>query len=81
MVQIYIQPILLNQVANGGLGSIPQGMQFFMVQVYQEIFVNGRFGYGSALLWVFLLVILIVTLFVLRTSRLWVYYEVDREHA
>ncbi|MFF6787101.1 hypothetical protein [Streptomyces sp. NPDC012510] len=50
-----------------------------MVQVYEEFFANNRYGYGSAMLWVFFLVILVVTLIVLRTSRLWVHYEVDSE--
>jgi len=47
------------------------------VQVYREYFFASRFGYGSAMLWVFFVIILIVTLVVLRSSRYWVHYQVE----
>jgi multiple sugar transport system permease protein len=78
--QIIIQPLLLaeaNQV--GSVALVPQSTHLYMVQVYQEFFLNNRYGYGSAMLWVFFLVILAITLVVLRSSRLWVHYQVDSE--
>ena len=42
-------------------------------------FANNRYGYGSAMLWVFFAVILAITLVVQRSSRRWVHYEVDSE--
>ncbi|MDI1460839.1 sugar ABC transporter permease [Catellatospora sp. KI3] len=79
-LQIIIQPLLLaetNQV--GSVAQVPQNTHLFMVQVYQEFFANNRYGYGSAMLWVFFLVILLITVVVQRSSRLWVHYEVDSE--
>lgn len=78
--QIIIQPLLLaetNQV--GSVTQVPQSTHLYMVQVYQEFFANNRYGYGSAMLWVFFLVILVITIMVQRSSRLWVHYQVDSE--
>ncbi|MGP3920429.1 carbohydrate ABC transporter permease [Nonomuraea sp. 10N515B] len=79
-LQIIIQPMLLAQTAQvGRVSEVPESTHLYMVQVYQEFFVNSRYGYGSAMLFVFFLVILAITLFVQRSSRLWVHYTVDRE--
>lgn len=78
--QIVIQPLLLAQTIEvGQVTHVPQSTHLYMVQVYEEYFANGRYGYGSAMLWVFFLIILAVTLVMLRSSRLWVHYEVDSE--
>ena len=79
-LQILIQPLLLTPASGiAGAGSVPQSNRLYMVQVYQEFFLSNRFGYGSAMLWVFFLVILGLTLILLRSSRSWVYYEVDAD--
>lgn len=78
--QVVIQPLLLAQTSQiGRVAEVPESTHLYMVQVYQEYFANNRYGYGSALLWVFFAVILAITLLVQRSSRLWVHYEVDRE--
>jgi multiple sugar transport system permease protein len=78
--QIIVQPLLLTDASGiSGVGQVPQSTHLYMVQVYQEYFLNNRFGYGSAMLWVFFLVILAFTLLVQRSSRLWVHYEVDSD--
>ncbi|QFY14233.1 ABC transporter permease subunit [Nonomuraea phyllanthi] len=79
-LQIIIQPLLLAQTNQvGRVAEVPESTHLYMVQVYQEFFANNRYGYGSAMLWVFFLVILAITLLVQRTSRLWVHYTVDSE--
>lgn len=79
-LQVLIQPLLLtNTSALSGVGTIPESNKLYMVQVYQEFFLSNRFGYGSAMLWVFFLVILALTVLLLRSSRSWVYYEVDAD--
>lgn len=79
-LQIIIQPLLLAQTNQvGRVAEVPESTHLYMVQVYQEFFANNRYGYGSAMLWVFFVVILAITLFVLRSSRLWVHYTVDGE--
>jgi multiple sugar transport system permease protein len=78
--QILVQPVLLAET-NGiqAVGQVPQSTHLYMVQVYQEFFTSQRFGYGSAMLWMFFLIILAVTLVVQRSSRFWVHYEVDSD--
>jgi multiple sugar transport system permease protein len=79
--QILVQPLLLaetNSIGSVGV-TVPASTHLYMVQVYQEFFLSNRFGYGSAMLWVFFLIILVITLLVQRSSRLWVHYQVDRD--
>ncbi|MCW6005764.1 sugar ABC transporter permease [Micromonospora sp. CPCC 205371] len=78
--QVLVQPLLLAETNSiGAVTNVPSSTHLYMVQVYQEYFANQRFGYGSAMLWVFFLIILIITVLVQRSSRFWVYYEVDRD--
>jgi multiple sugar transport system permease protein len=78
--QIIVQPLLLAETNSiAGVGQVPRSTHLYMVQVYEEFFQSSRFGYGSAMLWVFFLVILAITVLVQRSSRLWVYYEVDND--
>ncbi|MEH1130625.1 carbohydrate ABC transporter permease [Micromonospora sp. CPCC 206061] len=78
--QIIIQPLLLAESGQvGSVAQVPQSTHLYMVQVYQVFFANNRYGYGSAMLWVFFLIILAITLVVQRSSRLWVHYQVDSE--
>ena len=78
--QIFIQPLLLAPTDNiGRVSQVPQSTHLYMVQVYQEYFMQSRFGYGSAMLWVFFVIILVITLAVQRSSRLWVHYNVDTD--
>lgn len=79
-LQILVQPLLLTSAAGiSKVDAVPESNTLYMVQVYQEFFLSNRFGYGSAMLWVFFLIILGLTLILLRSSRSWVYYEVDTE--
>ena len=78
--QVLVQPLLLAETNSiGAVTNVPPSTHLYMVQVYQEYFANQRFGYGSAMLWVFFVIILVSTLLVQRSSRFWVYYEVDRD--
>lgn len=69
-LQALAVPLLLSQ---GGVPS--RSVYLYMIHTYQQIFVYQRFGYGTALLWMMFVVILVFTLFVFRTARYWVYYE------
>jgi multiple sugar transport system permease protein len=48
---------------------------FYVLYLYQNAFRFFKMGYASAMAWVLLLIILALTLLVLRSSALWVYYE------
>jgi len=50
---------------------------FYNLMIYQVGFQWLRMGYASALAWILLILILVVTMFVLRSSAMWVYYETE----
>jgi multiple sugar transport system permease protein len=79
-LQILVQPMLLSEsIGVAGIGTnVARSNFFYLVNVFQQFLVFDRFGYGSAMLWVFFLVIMVITLLVFRSSGFWVYYEVDR---
>ncbi len=54
---------------------------FLQVLVYGNAFAGGnsRMGYASAMSWLMLLLILVLTLLVFRSSSAWVYYESERK--
>jgi multiple sugar transport system permease protein len=47
---------------------------FFALHIYQQAFAFFKMGYGSALAWIFVVVLLIFTYTQLVLSRRWVYY-------
>jgi multiple sugar transport system permease protein len=49
----------------------------YVLNLYNQAFMKYHFGYASALAWVLLFVILVLTLIVFRSSALWVYYEAE----
>jgi multiple sugar transport system permease protein len=60
---------------NASIGVPPRSVYLYMINLYQQIFGVGRFGYGMALLWLLIVVILLLTLLVFRTQRYWVFSE------
>jgi multiple sugar transport system permease protein len=79
-LQILVQPLLLTSASGiTSVSGVPSSNRLYMVQVYQEFFLSNRFGYGSAMLWVFFLVILALTMVLMRSSKLWVHSEIDAE--
>jgi multiple sugar transport system permease protein len=82
-LQVLVEPILLGGTSTGSsIGTMPPRPNYlYMVHTYNQIFINQRFGYGSALLWLLFAMILALTLLVFRTSRYWVYYEREQEGA
>lgn len=48
---------------------------FYVLYVYRQAFLKLRMGYASALAWVLLIIIFILTWLVFKTSKRWVYYE------
>lgn len=59
-------------VTNGG----PlKSTYLFGLKIYDEAFQNMKMGYASALSWFLFAMILLLTLFIFRSSRSWVHYE------
>jgi multiple sugar transport system permease protein len=61
-------------IISGGRGGPSDSTLFYTLYLYQRGFVDFRMGYASAMAWVLLLVIALVTALLFRTSRAWVFY-------
>jgi multiple sugar transport system permease protein len=48
---------------------------FYMLNLYQRAFQMTQMGYASALAWILFIIIMGITLLVVRSSAVWVYYE------
>jgi multiple sugar transport system permease protein len=48
-----------------------------MVDVYAQYFAYSKYGYASAMLWLFFLVILVVTIITFKIGGRTVFYAVD----
>lgn len=48
---------------------------FYMIYLYERAFEFVQMGYASALAWILFVIIMIITLLVVRSSAVWVYYE------
>ncbi len=68
-------------LSRGGTGGIGDSLRFYLINLWNEAFVQGRYGYASALAWVLVLAAAAVILMIFRTSGRWVYYEYDPERA
>jgi multiple sugar transport system permease protein len=60
-------------VATGG--GPARGSWFLALHIYQNAFHYFRMGYGSALSWIFLFIVMTLTLINFKISNRWVYYE------
>ena len=51
---------------------------FYLINLYERAFQLVQFGYASALAWILFIIIMIITLLVIRSSSLWVFYETEQ---
>ena len=61
--------------SRGGTGGPIDSTLFYTLYLYEEAFANFRMGYASALAWLLLIIIAILTAVAFGTSKYWVYYE------
>lgn len=71
--------LLWGRYGHTGAISLPGENYMYMVYVYSQIFDSQRYGFGVALSWIFFIIVMILTLLLLASSRFWVYYEVPQE--
>ena len=82
-VQTFVPAILLspasaqNATQGGTIGLVPKSNTFYMLNVYQQFFAYSRYGFGSAMIIVFFLFILLLTGVVFKVFGRNVYYAVD----
>jgi len=65
-------------LGNAG-GAVGDSLRFYLLNMWDEAFVNRNFGYASALAWVLVVAAAVVILVIFKTSSRWVYYEYDPE--
>ncbi len=58
----------------GSFGGPLHSLLFYNLYLYQNAFAYYRMGYASALAWVLLILVLIITLAIFRTTGRWVHY-------
>lgn len=64
-------------VATGG-GPLDSTL-FYVVYLYRKAFEHLQMGYASALAWILLLIVLLCTLIIMRSSGRWVFYRGEME--
>ena len=64
-----------NQLSPNSVGYPENSLLFYSVNLYRVGFRSYKMGYASAMAWVLLIIILLCTLLIIRTSRRWVYYQ------
>ncbi|MCS7281957.1 MAG: sugar ABC transporter permease [Anaerolineae bacterium] len=84
-----VSPTLFYNLVTGIIGALQVFTQAFFITIprragtflnvliYREAFAYRNMGYASALAWVLLIIILLITLLVFRSSAAWVYYEAE----
>jgi multiple sugar transport system permease protein len=70
--QVFTQSYLMT---NGGPNN---ATLLYVLHLFRKAFQHFEMGYASALAWVLFAVIMVLTLAVLKSSKLWVYYEGER---
>ncbi len=68
-------PLILSTVGLGSSIPPPRPIYLYMIHTYRQIFTNGRYGYGTALLWLLFIGVFLLTLFVFWTSKFWVFSD------
>lgn len=58
-------------------GASERSALFYVVYVFRNAFEFQKMGYAAALAWLLFIVIMIITVIQVRTSRRWVYYQGD----
>lgn len=76
--QTFDAAYVISTARAGNLGGPLKSTLFYMLYLYNQAFAQYKMGYATALAWILFAIILVLTLFVLRSSALWVYYEAER---
>ena len=66
-------PLIITRVGITTTAVPPRPIYLYMIHTYNQIFTHGRFGYGTALLWMLFLGILVLTGIVFWSEKFWVY--------
>lgn len=64
-------------ILGGSQGGVGGSLRFYLINLWNQGFRNGRMGYASALAWVLVLMAAGIIVIIFRTSSRWVYYEYE----
>ncbi|MDZ4766373.1 MAG: sugar ABC transporter permease [Chloroflexota bacterium] len=67
--QFFVPAFIMTQ------GGPARATYFYNLNLYEKAFEWLEMGYASAMAWVMFAIIIVLTLFIFRSSSLWVYYE------
>ncbi|MEV3907203.1 carbohydrate ABC transporter permease [Streptomyces canus] len=79
-LQTFVPALLLSPISDGVSNvytNIPNANRVYMVDVYSQFFAYSRYGYGSAMLTIFFLVIVAMTVVIFKVAGRSVFYAVD----
>ncbi|HEX7433750.1 MAG TPA: sugar ABC transporter permease [Anaerolineaceae bacterium] len=79
-LQSFDTAYVISTARAGTLGGPLKSTLFYMIYLYNRAFAGSEMGYASALGWILFAIIMVLTLLVLRSSSLWVFYEAERKH-
>ncbi len=79
-LQMFVPAAVMSQAdATSQFWNLKHSLSVFPGYALQQMMAYTRFGYGASLVWLLFAVVLIIALFVSKTSKYWVYYAVDQE--
>lgn len=78
--QTFDTAYVISTTRAGTIGGPVNSTLFYMLYLYNRAFAGQQMGYASALGWILFAIIMVITLLVLRSTDLWVFYESERKH-
>jgi multiple sugar transport system permease protein len=72
-----LQVFTLPYAITYGTGKPANSLLFYSMYLYNNAFLYMKMGYASAMAWIMFVIIIIITLWVFRTSKRWVFYQGD----
>jgi multiple sugar transport system permease protein len=74
--QIFTEAWILTSTREGAAGGPANSLLFYSMYLYQNAFQRFKMGYASSQAWILLLIVLVATFILFRSSG-WVYYRSD----
>jgi multiple sugar transport system permease protein len=82
VLQTFVPALLLSPATGpAAITAVPDANRVFMIDVYAQYFAFSRYGYASAMLWLFFIAILLLTAAFFKISGRTVFYAVDPQDA
>jgi multiple sugar transport system permease protein len=72
-------PLLVSNISAGQTSVPPRPIYLYMIHVWLQIYNNQRYMYGTALLWLLFIGVVLLTIIIFWTSKFWVYQAGSKE--